>query len=163
MSGKKSLFLVLALVLPVGIFLFLKFFGRNEFEVEPLFQLPVPVADRCGPDYVFPYVIPDSIAQELNIQQTELTVVIFALTKDEFSSQVNRIEDEFSADPVQVKWWMRDDDESQFARQCIFLMNDSLNFALLDKQGRIRGQYDATSLDEMDRLIVEMRIILKKY
>lgn len=163
MSGKKSLFLVLALVLPVGIFLFLKFFGKNEFDVEPLFQLPVPVADRCGPDYVFPYVIPDSIGQELNIQQAELTVVVCGDTKDMFSRQVNRIEDEFSADPVQVEWWIRDGDESQFARQCILLMNDPLSFALLDKEGRIRGQYDGTSLDEMDRLIVEMKIILKKY
>ena len=163
MSGKKSLFLVLALVLPVGIFLFLRFFGKNEFDVEPLFQTPVPVPGECCHDYVFPYIVPNSIGQELNIQQTELTVVVFGDTKDEFSSQVNRIEEEFSADPVRVKSWMGDESEIQFARKCILLMNDPLNFALLDREGRIRGQYDGTSLDEMDRLIVEMKIILKKY
>ena len=48
MLNKKTLFLFLALVLPIGIFLFLKFFGRNEFSVEPLYTRVYPeVTEGC--------------------------------------------------------------------------------------------------------------------
>lgn len=159
MSGKKSLFLILALALPVGIFLFLKFFGRNEFVVEPLFQTAVSVDGSCPHEYVFPYVIPDSTARALRIEERELTVVVLSDSKAEFDRQVKRIEEEFSNDPVQVELKV----PRNFVRKCIFLMNETSNIVLLDKSGSIRGQYDGNSLDEMDRLIVEMKIILKKY
>jgi hypothetical protein len=34
---------------------------------------------------------------------------------------------------------------------------------IVDNQNRIRGYYDATDRDEVDRLIVEIKIILKQY
>jgi len=34
---------------------------------------------------------------------------------------------------------------------------------LLDDQRRIRGYYDPQSREEVDRLIVELKILLKKY
>jgi hypothetical protein len=35
--------------------------------------------------------------------------------------------------------------------------------ALVDHKNRIRGYYDGKDRDEVDRLIVEMKIILKQY
>jgi hypothetical protein len=162
MSGKKILFLVLALVLPGCIFLFLKFFGKNEFEVAPMFQSAVVVPEVCDGKYTFPYVIPDSMRRHFQIDKSALTVVVLAGMKEEFVSQIQRIEEEFSSDPVQITGW---DNESnlKMVRQCVFLMNEQSTFVLLDQSGTIRGQYDGTSLDEIDRLIVEMKILLKKY
>lgn len=42
MEMKKSIFLVLTLAIPVSIFLFLKFFGSNTFEVPVLFEHGIP-------------------------------------------------------------------------------------------------------------------------
>ena len=48
-------------------------------------------------------------------------------------------------------------------RNCIFLLGQSTNAVLIDAERRICGQYDLTDLDEADRLIMEMKIILKQY
>jgi hypothetical protein len=162
MSGKKFLLLVLALVLPVCIFLFLKFFGKNEFNVEPMFQDSVGVPRVCDAKYIFPYVIPDSIRQQLQIDKSKLTVVVLSDPKEKFGSQAKRIEEEFSSDPVQITWW-NDANSLAIMKQCVFLMDDQSTVVLLDQSGSIRGQYDGTSLDEADRLLVEMKILLKKY
>jgi hypothetical protein len=37
------------------------------------------------------------------------------------------------------------------------------NIVLIDEQKRIRGHYDGTDRDELDRLEAEINIILKKY
>jgi hypothetical protein len=42
-------------------------------------------------------------------------------------------------------------------------MPEESDVVLVDFEKRIRGQYDVSSLEEMDRLIVEMKIILKRY
>jgi hypothetical protein len=46
---------------------------------------------------------------------------------------------------------------------CAFRVNEPWSVVLLDNQNRIRGYYDGSRRDEMDRLDLEMSIILKKY
>jgi len=43
------------------------------------------------------------------------------------------------------------------------LMDAGSSIALVDHLGRIRGYYRGDDRDEVDRLIVEMKIILKQY
>ena len=52
---KKTIFLILTLAIPVSIFLFLKIFGTNEFEVPFLFEKGVP---GCPNDSI-PHKVPD--------------------------------------------------------------------------------------------------------
>ncbi|HEX5168134.1 MAG TPA: hypothetical protein VFW11_03100 [Cyclobacteriaceae bacterium] len=165
MSGKKSIYLMLALALPIGVFLFLKFFGKNEFHVEPLFQSSVPVDTMCNLSYTFPYVIPDSVVRQFDINDHELTLVVFEKDemKNEIEREVRRVEEEFSSEPVRIIRQEGVDTGVQYLRRCTFLMNDNVTISLVDKRGRIFGQYDGSSLEDMDRLIVEMKIILKKY
>jgi hypothetical protein len=42
-------------------------------------------------------------------------------------------------------------------------MSGDTSVALVDHKNRIRGYYDGIDRDEADRLIVEMKIILKQY
>jgi archaellum biogenesis ATPase FlaH len=56
-------------------------------------------------------------------------------------------------------------EDAEFSRhqKCIFLL-DSLNDAVvIDKENRIRGQYVMSNREEADRLIMELKILLKKY
>jgi len=46
---------------------------------------------------------------------------------------------------------------------CDLLLQKPLSIVLVDDQRRIRGYYDPQHRDEVDRLIVEMKILLKKY
>lgn len=167
MKGKKIIYLFLALLLPVGVFLFLKFFGKNEFEVKPLYQTEITnIPEDCKGDYHVPYVIPDSLNNRLpEIKNSLLTVVVFADQTDKRSGvhkQVDRVKEEFSKDPVSIVY-LDGGGDVDVLRRCVFLLSEEMSVALVDRERRIRGQYNVASLEDADRLIVEMQIILKKY
>lgn len=165
MTGKKAI-LIVALILPIGIFMFLKFFGRNQFEVQPLFQEKTDAID-CAGEYEFPYVIPDSMSRQWSVNDYELTVISFVNSdnhsNNEILVQIRRIEDEFSGFPIQIRSMKENDVLVNKVRSCVLLMPENTSVVLIDRGGSIRGQYDGSSLEEMDRLLVEMKIILKKY
>ena len=46
---------------------------------------------------------------------------------------------------------------------CIFFIKKPYNAVLVDEENRIRGYYAVDNREEMDRLILEMQILLKKY
>jgi hypothetical protein len=171
MKGRKILYLVVALLFPIGVFLFLKFFGKNEFSVAPLFQteeeLPI---THCNYTYAFPYSVPDSIWTFFQTNhRTKLVVFAFipeGPSATEGGKLLRRTEETFSHDPVLFKTIVEGEGgpvDIDFIRRCIFLLPDNVSVVVVDGTGRIRGQYDAASLDEMDRMVVELKIILGKY
>lgn len=159
MKVGKALVILIALVLPIGIFLFLKIFGENKFEVTPLFQTELPeIASGCN-TITSPYVIPAKIVDNYIKTEHELSVVII----DSEVSKLSRIFDQFSGDPVKVKRIESSEKISgQSLKTCVFLLHDPYDIVLFDKQGFIRGQYASTDREEIDRLILELSIILKK-
>ena len=42
-------------------------------------------------------------------------------------------------------------------------MIDTENFVLIDKEIRIRGYYDGTKLEEMEKLLADIEILKKSY
>jgi hypothetical protein len=61
-----------------------------------------------------------------------------------------------------TKWFQRDEVEKM--KTCVLLLQPTANAVVLDRAGRrIMGQYDITDLDEADRLILELKILFKKY
>lgn len=156
---KKLLYLSAALALPVAVFLFLKFFGRNEFAVEPLYQESIPAAP-CRYEYAVPYVVPDSV-RALIAPGDALALIILQAEEgnDEADKLINRLSSLFSQDAVSFHTM----DENITLRTCVFFLDDYNSIVLLDGEGRIRGQYQAGSMEEVDRLIVEMKIILRKF
>ena len=185
MKFKKIIFLLLALLLPVLIFIFLKSFGKNKFDVAPLFQEAVEVPLDCSIRYKFPYTIPDSILARFSWNHNDsLALVVFDDTFDtsrqKISIQLSRLNVEFKeelsyvvySENAKAERGLQHNSNSvveisnpQFSlfRKCIFLVKAYDNAVLVDSAGRIRGQYNLTNLDDADRLIVELKIILKKY
>lgn len=185
MNLKKLIVLFLAMLLPVIIFIFLKSFGKNEFEVAPLFRENASIPVRCQSyDYTFPYVIPDSVTSALAFASDSLLLVVTDDTNPEnrkkISAQVTRILNEFKKEITRITYIKNaetpntvsdkrvmflnvETEKFQTYRDCIFLMSEKQNAIILDAHGKIRGQYDLTDLDDADRLIMEMKIILKQY
>jgi hypothetical protein len=159
MNFKKILFLFLALLLPIVVFLFLKSFGKNEFAVEPLFQTEIERKSDCPSHYEIPYVVSDSALTKLAWTENDsLTLIIFGALNDKKTAvQENRLKAEL---PKGIKLISALRTMNQ---NCVFLLKPDQNAVLLDSKRRIRGQYDLTNLDEADRLIMEANIILKKY
>jgi hypothetical protein len=163
MSRKKALFLFLALLLPVCIFLFLKFFGKNQFDVAPLYQADLPEAS-CGIRYVAPYVLPDSVMQLVN--EGNKHIPLFIVNFSTSDAGLNRVLEEVTPEEVRIVRASNlslDPTALTFIRDCVLLMKPTFDLVLIDNQHKIRGYYKTTDREEIDRLLVELEIILKKY
>ncbi|MEQ8426074.1 MAG: hypothetical protein RIA63_15245 [Cyclobacteriaceae bacterium] len=172
---RKPIVLFLALLLPVLIFVFLHFFGRNEFNVPIYFQSPSDeVPGDCSITY--PYHVQDS-----NFQINGPTVVLFTggLNEKKVKEsifQLSRLKDEFKDHAPSIVLLSQETSgdsgyENEIAldsasyvqmRKCVFLAGSN-QLALIDNEKQIRGFYSEASLKEVDRLIVELKIIFNEY
>lgn len=189
MKFRKVLFLFLALLLPVIIFIFLKYFGKNEFDVAPLFQDSIKSPEDCKYyQYAVPYTIPDSILSKLDWNNSDsITILIFddGIPEKQHKKilQIERIFTEFSAEKFHILYVVEKDGSERIepsnekvkvseiphgsfvmVRNCIFLLKESDNTIIIDFRKRIRGQYNIDEIEDADRLVMqEMNILFKRY
>lgn len=154
----KFLLLFIALLLPALVYVFLKSFGRNEFDVQPLYQEEVKVPKGCEYyTYAAPYVVPDSVL--VNLGWSPGTVNLFVLDADWRKAGLRLLAEfpgmGFAVNEVPV--------EKRASATCALLLQRPANAAMVDTKGRIRGQYDLGNREDYDRLIVEMKIMMVKY
>jgi len=163
----KGILLLIALVLPSCVFVFLKFFGKNEFAVEPLFQeRPLGgIPAECG-EITFPYHLPDSVIRNIHEgtgKDSIALVYVPGYLNVEGKKQINRITESFGY-PSFIRGLLIDQTRwEERYRKCVFLLPDSYNAIVADKKGTIRGQYNINDREDVDRLLTELTIIFKKY
>jgi len=163
MKFKKGIFLFLALLLPIGIFVFLKLFGKNEFAVEALYQKDYPkVLTGCQKIDKLPYFVPDSVLDRVNTRGDSLAVIFFGSLEGEQLNQYKRVLADAVVDDITVIN-LEVSDRATLWKRCVFFLGDSLDVAMVDAKGTIRGNYLAGDRDDIDRLLTEIAIILKKY
>jgi hypothetical protein len=163
MKGKQFIFLLIALVLPGCVFVFLKIFGKNEFAVEPLYNSVAPeVPPGCSPVTV-PYYVPDSIVKELNFRQDSLVLVMLGDLSADGVTQLKRVDEEYNNDPIHQTVIGGSDPRMSSWKQCIFFLREPFDLVLVDRKGALRGQYNSNDREDVDRLLTEITIILKKY
>ena len=162
MNLKKPILLFLALLFPACIFLFLKFFGKNEFAVPPLYTDSVPEgAKECGVPVALPYHIPDHVKSFLFLSQDSLVLVYFGEVTTGAEKQLERVSNEYGkAIKLQL---MPASDSALHLKRCVFFLKDRYDLVLVDHVGLIRGQYISNDREEVDRLLVELAILYKKY
>jgi len=162
MKLKKIVFLFLALLFPICIFIFLKLFGKNEFAVAPLYTDIYPEGvESCGTRITLPYSIPDSVQAQLKLKEDSLTLLQVGESKGESEKQLNRVENEFG-DQLQLKTFPSTSESSKL-KDCVFFLKDSYDLVLIDNRGVIRGQYISNDREDIDRLLTELAILLKRY
>lgn len=158
MGGKKILFLFLGLGMPILVFLFLKMFGRNEFEV-PMPEIKPP-AD-CHVTNIESYSMSDSVINTFTKQPFSILILNFGSA----SKKLDRVAESFSPEVVKVEEANMQGTAELigYFRKCRLFLQSPNTLVILDKQRRIRGYYDGTDRDELDRLEAEVKIILKRY
>ncbi|MEJ7646841.1 MAG: hypothetical protein WKF87_19750 [Chryseolinea sp.] len=163
MNVKKAVYLFLALLLPVFVFLFLRTFGKNEFAVKPLYSENFPsVSAGCTPVRKLPYILPDSIIKGYSKGSDSLSVVFFGAIKDEAANQFRRVQEELRNDGVAV-FSVEDTVTNATIMRCFFFLKNPFDVVLFDTRGGIRGNYTSGNRDEIDRLLTEVTIIQKRY
>ena len=160
MFTKKSLFLFLALLLPVLVFIFLREYGENQFDVPYLYADGVPARPAgCEFDYGIPYTVPDSVWSMIATGRPKLVLVRYGgrhSTLDQVTAEIENAGvsvvdgDSVGGQPDKVK-------------KCFLLLKEPANLVLIDEKRNIRGYYVSGGRDELDRLKTEVDIILKRY
>ena len=134
MKSTKAIFLFLALILPICIFLFLKFFGRNEFDVKPLFLDSPPAADSNCPAVTVPYIVHDSIRSQLPFGNDSLVMIAFNDETDiDAANQIKRIKEEVSNLPVETFDIVRKRATFVLEKLCFFLKGPH-DMVVVDRQ-----------------------------
>lgn len=155
---KKLVFLFLALLLPGIIFLFLRKFGKNEFNIPVYYQAGVEDAGPCG-SYPVPYTVPDSIMRSIQTENKPVLVVVD--TSAEVKRNLNRLNTELGE--IFTVFWLDSVPDKVQWQTCVFILHSPWTAVLVDTQSQIRGYYAPSTREETDRLLLEMRILLKQY
>ena len=188
---RKSLLLVFTLAIPVSVFLFLKIFGNNQFEVPVLYENGIP---GCGVEGEVhrvkwnDYQLPPAIQSG-----NDYLVVAYGpeIVKDQgLYAEIGRISDAFAeqqdvafvllftpdllpapdAQPLKLSHYLvrilMESSHLEGFLSCQLgldtkLEKDKIKLALVDKQGRIRGLYESDDRKQTDRLILELKILIK--
>lgn len=156
---KKPILLFLALLLPMLVYIFLKQFGRNRFDL-PVFyeegigrELP-----GCPPNSAVPYTLPEVILRTWGWKEEGVSLIV--LDSAAVERNLQRVQDEFNPDEYAR---VNVDSASYDIRSCVLLAGDTSSVVMVDSEKRIRGYYNPVTRKETDRLILELKIILKKY
>ena len=162
---KKFGFLSLALILPLLVFIFLKFFGKNEFVVEPLFQMGAVKQLPDCPEIKLPYFINDSSYKFLKQEhENDSLLIILCESKskdfDASEMQLTRLQESFK---LGNGLGLKRISNSNKTIECSLLLASPLDLVLVDGKKRIRGQYNSNNRDDVDRLMTELDIILRRY
>jgi hypothetical protein len=160
---KKILYLSLALLLPALVFVFLKYAGSNRFDIPIYYEDGIPGSLPCVQESEVPYQLPDSISKFISVgkygyvfifpEAGVAPTVIVALLVKEIGQGFAVVDATTLGDSTLQSRW----------HDCVFLVPAPSQAVLVDGQRRIRGYYDLRKRDEMDRLRVELKILLEKY
>ncbi len=158
--GKKSVLLFVGLLLPVLVFLFLKFFGKNEFDV-PLPNIePIQTPPGCNFKYKTPYTLPDSVIGSAIPRYENLLMLIFTPNRNQLNKMMV---EKFGAEVKIAELFGRDSSDTFMLKRCLLLMPENADVVVVDREKRIRGYYQSGDRDEVDRLKAELTILLKRY
>ncbi len=157
---KKTVYLLLALALPGLTFLFLKFFGKNHFDIPVYYKEGVPVESiECSKDFHGQYILPDSVLRILGCKPDVACLFVDASKKND--KDVLQLKHSFSENQLQiVSLEGIEPDRLNHLKNCSLFLKYPWMAVLVDKEKRIRGYYAFTNLEETDRLKVEVEILL---
>src|SRR5688572_6513322 len=162
MNLKKPILLFLALLFPACIFVFLKFFGKNEFTVPPLFTEAYPEGMQdCGVSLTLPYRIPEPVKSDLFLSADTLTLVHFGELTPGAEKQLERVSTEYT-NAIKLQF-METSDSAANLKKCIFFLKDPNDLDLVDRTGLICGRYISDDREGIYRLLTELAIVFKRY
>jgi len=157
----KKVILIIALLFPIGVFVFLRFFGKNEFTIPLYYESGVEdIPTDCKRNYQSPYQVSDSLL--INFGWNGKSVLIVTDSTPSVKKGLLRLDNELSGE-IQTIFITEESDYLNEILTCDLFLQKPWTTVLLDDQRRIRGYYDPASREEVDRLIVELKILLKKY
>lgn len=152
MNNRKLITLFLALALPVLIFLFLKFFGKNQFDLTVFHTDNSAWPQECSPPASYPYI--PEVQGVVSVAAGKPFVVLLTELEPEARQRLP-VEMDTVAMPLVHP--------HKTISPCLFGAPSGTAAVMIDGNGAVRGIFAALDRDETDRLIMESKILLKDY
>jgi hypothetical protein len=150
--AKKWIILFLALALPVFIFLFLKQFGSNQFDLPYFHQDRQSWPADCSLEGInFPFKIQQGILPGVPGRAS----LLLLQTPEAEAAQRIPVEIDTAALVVFLN--------QEIENTCLLGVSPATAAVLIDSDGNLRGIFEKLDRDETDRLIMESKILLKDY
>jgi hypothetical protein len=156
MKNKKTIFLALALILPVVIFIFLKLFGKNQFDIPIYYKNGVDSV--CVTNTSKPFQVNELVFKSINEKNQPALFTYLPNAKE--TENFKHVWQEIDASKVSSVFLPAD---STQWKDCLLLIRNPWKTVLVDREKHIRGYYNLNSREETDRLIVELKILLEQY
>tara|TARA_Y100001933_G_C18919797_1_gene530511 strand:- start:337 stop:831 length:495 start_codon:yes stop_codon:yes gene_type:complete len=158
---KKGFILLFSLLFPIIVFLFLKFYGQNEYELS--------VYNSSCSEIIDEYIINDFNRKNniriVDIRMTDNDILVDNyINKLEINDQIEVIT--LSNKLRNLNWLNLVVDEVLIERLSGCIQNEYLEksfILLLDKQNSVRGHFYSADRKEIERLDVEIDILLLEY
>jgi hypothetical protein len=115
----------------------------------------------CNKVGVIPYSIPESLLNKLGWSGNPAIITNDTLT-DTRKNLLNLRQD-FESDKLDIIVYSTSDSLINALCRCELLLEKPWTTVLIDKERRIRGYYSPGTREEIDRLEVEIKILLNKY
>jgi len=157
--NKKITYLIIALALPGLIFIFLKIFGKNHFDIPVYYKNGITDSlKECSGARRGQYYLPDSVLATLKCRSDITTLFVSDLEIS--NKEVEKLKQSFSSQLQIISLEGLDPERMNRIKKCTLFLKEPWSAVLVDKQKRIRGYYAFKSLEETDRLNVEVDILL---
>ena len=158
---KKGFILLFSLLFPIIVFLFLKFYGQNEYELS--------VYNSSCSEIIDEYIIND-FNRKNNIRIVDIRMADNDILVDNYINKLE-INDQIEVITLSNKlrnlnWLNLVVDKVLIERLSECIQNEYLEksfILLLDKQNRVRGHFYSADRKEIERLDVEIDILLLEY
>lgn len=158
---KKGFILLFSLLFPIIVFLFLKFYGQNEYELS--------VYNSSCSEIIDEYIINDFNRKNniriVDIRMTDNDILVDNyINKLEINDQIEVIT--LSNKLRNLNWLNIVVDKVLIERLSECIQNEYFDksfILLLDKQNRVRGHFYSADRKEIERLDVEIDILLLEY
>ena len=158
---KKGFILLFSLLFPIIVFLFLKFYGQNEYELS--------VYNSSCSEIIDEYIIND-FNRKNNIRIVDIRMTDNDILVDNYINKLG-INDQIEVITLSNKlrnlnWLNLVVDKVLIERLSECIQNEYFDksfILLLDKQNRVRGHFYSADRKEIERLDVEIDILLLEY
>tara|TARA_B100001057_G_scaffold81871_1_gene77369 strand:- start:27504 stop:27998 length:495 start_codon:yes stop_codon:yes gene_type:complete len=158
---KKGFILLFSLLFPIIVFLFLKFYGQNEYELS--------VYNSSCSEIIDEYIIKD-FNRKNNIRIVDVRMTDNDILVDNYINKLE-INDEIEVITLSNKlrtlnWLNIVVERGLIERLSGCIENEYLDKSfvlLLDKQNRVRGHFYSADRKDIERLDVEIDILLLQY
>ena len=158
---KKGFILLFSLLFPIIVFLFLKFYGQNEYELS--------VYNSSCSEIIDEYIIKD-FNRKNNIRIVDVRMTDNDILVDNYINKLE-INDEIEVITLSNKlrtlnWLNIVVERGLIERLSGCVENEYLDKSfvlLLDKQNRVRGHFYSADRKDIERLDVEIDILLLQY